>query len=180
MTWSPRLEFPAWRWAKNFEWISRTQYDVSTKHVALVSQKLSSFDLLSVKPKSRVGRWCWETVKGENCFATLVSTQKGTKLNSSQTGLADSITFGWHQISQMKWILSPIQNLMFPQIQVGKIHAPHVSSVEHYWTVPKRRQLLFSGEINNPYEDGDNDIYIMMKCVSVCNEKWALPPGSLL
>jgi len=27
LTWSPRLEFPAWRWAKNFEWISRTQYD---------------------------------------------------------------------------------------------------------------------------------------------------------
>ena len=27
--------------------------------------------------------------------------------------------------------------------------------------------------------DGD-DIYIMMKCVSVCNEKWSLPPGSLL
>ena len=27
---------------------------------------------------------------------------------------------------------------------------------------------------------GDDDIYIMMKCLSVCNEKWALPPGSLL
>ena len=29
-------------------------------------------------------------------------------------------------------------------------------------------------------DDGDGDIYIMMKCVSVCNEKWSLPPGSLL
>ena len=24
------------------------------------------------------------------------------------------------------------------------------------------------------------DIYIMMKCLSVCHEKWSLPPGSLL
>ena len=29
-------------------------------------------------------------------------------------------------------------------------------------------------------DDVDDDIYIMMKCVSVCNEKWSLPPGSLL
>ena len=31
-------------------------------------------------------------------------------------------------------------------------------------------------------EDGDDadDIYIMMKCLSVCNEKSSLPPGSLL
>ena len=28
--------------------------------------------------------------------------------------------------------------------------------------------------------DDVDDIYIMMKCVFVCNEKWALPPGSLL
>ena len=31
------------------------------------------------------------------------------------------------------------------------------------------------------YEVGDDDIYIMMQfCLSVCNEKWSLPPGSLL
>ena len=83
--------------------------------------------------------------------------------------------------------MSQIQNLSFPQIQVGKIHAPHVSSVEHYRTVQKRRQLLFSGEINNPYEDGDNDdddddddddadIYIMMKCLCVTkNDHSPLP-----
>ena len=29
--------------------------------------------------------------------------------------------------------------------------------------------------------DGDDgDIYIMMKCVSVCHEKSSFPPGSLL
>ena len=28
--------------------------------------------------------------------------------------------------------------------------------------------------------DGDEDIYIMMQCVCVCNEKSSLPPGSLL
>ena len=26
----------------------------------------------------------------------------------------------------------------------------------------------------------NDDIYIMMKCVSVCHEKWSLPPRSLL
>ena len=26
--WSPRLELPEWRWAKNFDWISRTHYEV--------------------------------------------------------------------------------------------------------------------------------------------------------
>jgi len=25
--WSPRLELPEWRWAKNFDWISRTHYE---------------------------------------------------------------------------------------------------------------------------------------------------------
>ena len=48
--------------------------------------------------------------------------------------------------------------------------------------------------IGDEYEDGDigglrrhdddnddDDIYIMMSvCLFVCNEKWALPPGSLL
>ena len=29
-TWSPRLEFPDWRWAKNFDWISQTHYEVSS------------------------------------------------------------------------------------------------------------------------------------------------------
>ena len=29
-------------------------------------------------------------------------------------------------------------------------------------------------------DDDDDDIYIMMKCVSVCNQKSSLPPGSLL
>ena len=30
-------------------------------------------------------------------------------------------------------------------------------------------------------DDDDDDIYIMMSvCLFVCNEKWALPPGSLL
>ena len=29
-------------------------------------------------------------------------------------------------------------------------------------------------------ESPDDDIYIMMKCLFVCNEKSSLPPGSLL
>ena len=29
-------------------------------------------------------------------------------------------------------------------------------------------------------DDGNVDIYIMMQCLFVCHEKWALPPGSLL
>ena len=29
-------------------------------------------------------------------------------------------------------------------------------------------------------DDDGGDIYIMMQCVSVCNEKWSLPPGNLL
>ena len=28
--WSPRLELPEWRWAKNFDWISRTHYEVNS------------------------------------------------------------------------------------------------------------------------------------------------------
>ena len=27
LSWSPRLELPAWRWARNFEWISGTHYE---------------------------------------------------------------------------------------------------------------------------------------------------------
>ena len=30
------------------------------------------------------------------------------------------------------------------------------------------------------YPGDDDDIYIMMKCLFVCNEKWSLPPGRLL
>ena len=29
-------------------------------------------------------------------------------------------------------------------------------------------------------DDDEGDIYIMMQCVFVCNEKSSLPPGSLL
>ena len=29
-------------------------------------------------------------------------------------------------------------------------------------------------------EEKGGDIYIMMQCLSVCHEKWSLPPGSLL
>ena len=37
------------------------------------------------------------------------------------------------------------------------------------------------GGDGDDYEhEGNDDIYIMMKCVSVCNEKSSLPPGSLL
>jgi hypothetical protein len=32
LSWSPRLEFPPWRWAnKNFEWLSQTNFEVSFK-----------------------------------------------------------------------------------------------------------------------------------------------------
>ena len=54
-------------------------------------------------------------------------------------------------------------------------------------------QVDWSGGCNHSREDDDEeddgggvdnddgvDIYIMMKCLSVCHEKWALPPGSLL
>ena len=30
------------------------------------------------------------------------------------------------------------------------------------------------------YDDDDDDIYIMVKCLFVCQEKSTLPPGSLL
>ena len=33
---------------------------------------------------------------------------------------------------------------------------------------------------NDDDDNGDDDIYIMMQCLFVCHEKWALPPGSLL
>ena len=36
------------------------------------------------------------------------------------------------------------------------------------------------GGLGGDHLEGDVDIYIMMQCLSVCNEKWALPPGSLL
>ncbi len=33
LSWSPRLEFPPWRWAnKNFEWLSQTNFEVSFKN----------------------------------------------------------------------------------------------------------------------------------------------------
>ena len=86
----------------------------------------------------------------------------GIDTERNQTQFQPNRFYCFHYIglisnSQIKWILSHIQNLSFPQIQVGKIHAPHVSSVEHYRTVQKRRQLLFSGESNNPYYDDDDD-----------------------
>ena len=41
--------------------------------------------------------------------------------------------------------------------------------------------LSFSGHVEDILDNKpDDDIYIMMKCVCVCNEKLALPPGSLL
>ena len=40
------------------------------------------------------------------------------------------------------------------------------------------------GDDGDDVDDGDDgddvDIYIMMMCLSVCHEKWSLPPGSLL
>ena len=35
-------------------------------------------------------------------------------------------------------------------------------------------------DIDDVCDEDDDDIYIMMQCLFVCHEKWALPPGSLL
>ena len=36
-------------------------------------------------------------------------------------------------------------------------------------------------KVSQDHDDDDvDDIYIMMQCLSVCNEKSSLPPGSLL
>ena len=40
--------------------------------------------------------------------------------------------------------------------------------------------LLVDNDVDHNSEDDDDNTYIMMKCVFVCNEKSSLPPGSLL
>ena len=40
--------------------------------------------------------------------------------------------------------------------------------------------LLVDNDVDHNSEDDDDDIYNMMKCVFVCNEKSSLPPVSLL
>ena len=39
--------------------------------------------------------------------------------------------------------------------------------------------IMHDGDDNDD-DDDDDDVYIMMKCMFVCHEKWSLPPGSFL
>ena len=40
--------------------------------------------------------------------------------------------------------------------------------------------MIMHDDDDNDDDDDDDDVYIMMKCMFVCHEKWSLPPGSFL
>ena len=48
------------------------------------------------------------------------------------------------------------------------------------WTALLSQRNRYEGSDKDDDDDGVDDIYIMMQCVCVCNEKSSLPPGSLL